>query len=259
MLVGVQDGPLQLKWIYRFAFLLIIVYLLAYGIWGANNLAVNLDNQNTDRYKTLTFFRLAAIGLDIFTPFFTLFYLYNNLFRWVGIIHCYLEVLTIILEVASLVWFALDILDCTNVAHCDGDGMGPLGLDIAFWVLLITLVTRLICNLLFLWINFYIKRRVEVRNILDYYANPNRAPIYSTDPVAALRAGAYPDNFITSDIQDLRLEPSTIHSVSTHTKETLSNSRDVSKYTSALTTVYSPRFSFMGKTILEEESIQKQP
>lgn len=272
MLVGVQDGPVQLKWIYRLTFLLIVVYLFAYAIWASNNLGVNLDDQNNDRYSTLEFFRLAKIGIDIVTPFLTLYYLYNNLFRGVRLLHCWVTVLVIALQVACLVWFVIDILDCANVAHCDGDGAGPLGYDIAFWVVVVTLVIRLICNIIFLWINFYIKRRVEVRNILDYYANPNRQPIYSGDPVASLRAGAFPDNFINSEMHDggeteLDLVGSNHHRTSSRSVGSVAASASAAVplshphgYTALPTTTYMPRFRWMGRTVLEErkDELEKQ-
>lgn len=207
MLQGVNAGYVSgLRGAYWFSFFLILLYLVSYVIWAGNLLGVVLDDQVNDRYVNITFWRIAGVGLDLFTPYLTLYYLYNTLFRGVRILHCWLVVLTIFLEAALFVWYIIDVIDCTNVAHCFGSGSGPLGIDVAFWVVLATVALRLLINLLFLYINFYIKRRVEFRGILDYYANPNRQPLYGNTS-AYLQRSTLPANFIGGEIgvDDIRL------------------------------------------------------
>ena len=198
---GITGGTTGLKWYFRIGVFLSLSYVLIYGIWASNNLAVNLDNQNDDRYITLEFWRLAKVGVDIITPFFTMIYLYSNTSTWLRRIHCLITVLVIGLESVCIGWFIVDIVDCSNVAHCDGDGAGPLGYDVAFWVVVTSVAARLFINLIFLLINYLVNRIVQVRNINDFYSNPNRPGTYADYDVYG-GASAYPVNFVSSNIDE---------------------------------------------------------
>ena len=206
MLQGLQGaGPIQLRRAFTIVSILVWLYYLLYGIWALNNLALILDDVEDDRYVTIDFWRLVFPFLTIFSPLMTVYLLYNNLRvnRFYPYnLHCIIVVASMIIGLIWIVWLSIDVVDCSNIVYCDGDGNGPLGIDIAFWVAGITQILMFIINVIFFFYNFYIKGKVQERNILDFYSNPSRAPIPGNTAAGLRGAAFYPTNFISTDIND---------------------------------------------------------
>ena len=203
MLPGISISRVtEFRWYFIISMLLIWSYLGIYGVWASNNLAVNLDNQNDDRYISLEFWRLAKIGADIITPFLTLMLLYNSTSKWFTRFHCLIIVIAIALEATCIGWFIVDLVDCSNVAHCDGDGNGPLGYDVAFWVVFWSTVGRMIINIIFLFLNYRINRLVQIQRYQLYFADPFRPGIQASANINRYNGNVIPDQFVGNSMDN---------------------------------------------------------
>lgn len=159
-----------------FGFVMVLIFGVAYAIGSANNLALLLDDQENDRYLTLTFWRLAAPALDLFGMYFFMLFLAFNDNDCARYLACMMLLLTILVQAASLAWFVVDVFDCTNQPHCDGPGPSILGVDIAFVVLLISLVVRLFCTFVVLFVSCCITGAVSDEHTIGYLVSPNGNP-----------------------------------------------------------------------------------
>ena len=213
-----------LKFVYFVAIFFSLVYYLAYAVWSGNNLAVIVPVP--DRYISIEFWRLAVSAADIFTPFFTIYYLYNTLFRTIRVLHLLVVIVSLVLEAVLLLWHVVDVIDCATTLHCIGTGGGPLGLDTAFLVVLVTLITRFVINFIFLIINSYVNSTIKARNFLDWAANPNRQPVYG-DTQAYSNLQVYPRNFIGQNLSQREQHPQRRLVTTTTTSNTYDDDSDI--------------------------------
>jgi hypothetical protein len=205
MFTGLQGyQPLRLKWTFRITIFLTFVYGTFYNIWAANNLALFVPDIGLHRYVSLNFWRLIFPFLAWISIPLTILLLFNNI-RVASFypysLHCVWTVSAIIIELAWLVWFIIDVINCPTVVYCIGDGIPVIfAVDIAFGIAAVCQMVMLLLNFIFLFVNFYIRRKVQIRHIGDYYANPNRQPIPNA-PISTLNGvNFYPTSYISSNI-----------------------------------------------------------
>lgn len=141
------------------AMIILFLFFTVHFVWGANNLGVNIDDQNGDRYFTLEFWRLAASGLDSLPMLFFAFMFMCPKQGWLRNVTCIMLFFFILIDLASFGWFIWDVCMCGDVPHCDGAGTGGiiLGIDIAFLVMIGTLIVRLVLMVFALIILYQLK------------------------------------------------------------------------------------------------------
>ncbi len=180
MLTGLQGGgTTRMGFEFCIITFLSLCYCGIYAVWSGNNLALIVDNPETDRYVTLDFWRLVFPLLVIGAPFTSLLLLYNDLslngfypygFHLITIVAC------IIISGTWIGWFVIDVISCTSVVYCIGNGTGPFGVDVAFFTAAIAQGLMIILDFIFLFFNFYMKHKVQVYHMIDATAFPNRQP-----------------------------------------------------------------------------------
>ena len=147
----------------------------AYIFWAGNMLAVNLDNQNNDRYVTLIFWRLIVMAVGIVPVFGWGVYFARRISTgFLFFIALLLDVATIAIQLAAYGWFIVDLVMCSSVVHCYGDGNGPLGIDVAFWVVLVTTAFEIAANTLLLIIGVVVRQGAYKQKSLRFYHNRSK-------------------------------------------------------------------------------------
>ena len=205
MFMGLQGtGPFRLKWTFRITIFLCYVFLTFYAIWALNNLAMILTAVDLDRYVSLDFWRLGLPFLALYSPPLTILLLFNNL--RIGkfypyMIHCIFVASAIVVEGTWFVWLVIDLVNCATTVYCIGNGVPVLGIDLGLIVAAFTQGVMMFLNFVFLFINFYVRRKVQLRNLADIYSNPNRQPIPS-DPGMTLSGNIYSTGFINSNMNE---------------------------------------------------------
>lgn len=201
MLTGIQGGGgglLSFGFEFKLVTFLSLVYCVVYAVWAGNNLGLILSNQETDRYVTLDFWRLVFPLLTIGAPFTSLLLLYNDLslnrfypygFNLITLVIC------IVISGTWIGWFVVDVISCTTVVYCTGNGTGPFGVDVAFFVAAIAQGILILIDFILLFFNFHLKSRVQTAQLLGATSFPNRQPT-----TAQLMTGTYQTPIITSYI-----------------------------------------------------------
>lgn len=144
--------------------ILIIVDIGVYMVWAGNMIAINIDNQNDDRYVTLIFWRLVIMAVGI-APVggWGIYFAYKGSTGFLFIFATLITAATVAIQLTAYGWFIVDLTDCANVVHCFGNGTGPLGVDIAFFLNLITTGMEIIIAVLLLFLGFIVRHGVITR------------------------------------------------------------------------------------------------
>lgn len=163
--------------------ILIIADIGVYMVWAGNMLSINLDNQNDDRYMTLIFWRLVIMAVGI-APVggWGIYFAYKGSTGFLFILASLITAATVAIQLTAYGWFIVDLTDCSNVVHCFGNGTGPFGVDIAFFLNLITTGIEIIIAVLLLLLGFIVRHGVITRRGRRLYGSINDpSSIYGDD------------------------------------------------------------------------------
>lgn len=177
-MTAIAVNTLGLTWAFYLSQFLILLDVISVMFWGGNMIAVNLEDQNDERYTTLVFWRLAIMAIGLIPAIVWFMYIHRN--KSTGFLFMMAFLLTLVVVAAMCVfygWFIIDIIDCENVVHCTGPGDGPLGIDFAFWVVLVTTGVEIIIAIILTLLGILIRRRVQYTNLYNYFLERNRPAV----------------------------------------------------------------------------------
>ncbi len=180
MLAGLAGTPTRIYYLYIFLNWSIFFYLLGYGFFAVNGLAVRLDNQEADRWSSWTYWRFAISIFITWMPAWFLHQLiYHNLVRWYYTAY-YVVALVVGLWLGFfLATLIIDVTNCINVSFCVDEDFPPThdGPDASWYIAFFGTIFFLIFIVVWFLIVIYIRNRMFYRATLDFYANSNRSPM----------------------------------------------------------------------------------
>jgi hypothetical protein len=159
------------KWALFFGMFLILIDGVSYTLWAGNFVAVNLDNQNDDRYVTLIFWRLSIMAVGIFPVFgWGLYFSYTKSTTFLFFLALLMTVFTLAVQLTAYGWYIVDLVMCSTLVHCYGNGNGPFGVDVAFLIVLITTAVEIISSTLLMIVGMVVRHGAVAQNAYSYYS-----------------------------------------------------------------------------------------
>jgi hypothetical protein len=171
----------RLKYVYWGAYIVIAANVLALMAYGPVAGSVLWDEVNEDRLTSWTFWWWWGQTLAFYTPILTLWLMSHTWFGAYYTIHLALTFLAIGIHVTWAV-MVIDVFNTCTPRFCDGDqaiaalnplfGMAP---DLALWGYTGVVGSFFVCDLFYLFFNYYLHRKTEFRTQLEVAA-ASRAP-----------------------------------------------------------------------------------
>lgn len=181
MYSGVGSYPSSLYRTYVLLNWSIFIFLVVYGFYVANFLAIRWADPVGDRWTTFVWWRIAATASSILPAWFLHQLMYHNAIRLYYTIHLWVSIIVGGIDGVSLAFLIVDWVNCENVAYCVHPD-NPAATDISFFFLFCGLAAMLFVIILWLVFNRYLLERTEIRMVLNYYSNENR-PAFGMTPM----------------------------------------------------------------------------
>lgn len=188
MYSGVGTYPSALYRTYILLNWSIFAFLLIYGVYVANFLALRWADPVGDRWATFGWWRIAATAASIFPAWFLHQLMYHNAVSIYYTIHLWVSIIVGAIDGVSLAFLIVDWVNCENVSYCVHP-TDPSAVDISFFFLFCGLAGLLFIIIVWIAVNRYLLERTEIKMMLAYYADENRPPFGMTNVQAGLFGG----------------------------------------------------------------------